>query len=218
MKNLFLLLAVVLWTLSAQAQQNSKQAQQDSKQAQQASKVAYDEQTLRDVLIYNRLAEVTRMVSLTPAQVGAYTSCCVDFYKAMYQAIYVEKDNAKMLQTMYDAKKILADTFWNILTEQQRVTYVRNTYAEETKYRALERLEVLVESDEYTKAELDKAYRDIYEYLMQEKIANMLNRYDIAKQRENIEQVKKTEPQSLKEVKARQKLKTHGKAHERGYR
>ncbi|MDR2449414.1 MAG: hypothetical protein LBD52_05585 [Prevotellaceae bacterium] len=198
---IYLVTILVCGTLSGQAQTEQK----------------YDEQTLRDVQLYQRMAELKRMVKLTSAQEEIYVSCCVDYYKTMYQAIYVEEDLAKTVQMIYEAKKSLADTLMGILTERQRATYIRNTAAEEIKYKTLEKMAPLQESGEYSTAELQQFYRERYKYLMLEKIVYIQHKYDFVTQKESIAQLKAMEPQALKTAHARQKMKRKGISHQNGY-
>jgi hypothetical protein len=183
-----------------------------------AQEEKYDAQTIVEVLTYNRMAETNCMVNLNPKQKKVYESSCIAYYKKMYQATYKTKNAAIAAQLIYDAKKVLADTLMNILSEKQRVTYIRNTGAEEVKHKTIEKVASLRKSGEYSEEELEQAYSEIYEYLMLEKIAYIQNKYDIATQKENIAQLKNREPRALKDANNQQKNQRKGKAHQHGYK
>ncbi|MCD7972970.1 MAG: hypothetical protein LUG18_09965 [Candidatus Azobacteroides sp.] len=53
---------------------------------------------------------------------------------------------------------------------------------------------------------------------MAEKVVYAWEKYDIEKQKENIAQLKRFEPTSLKEANAQQKIKYNGKPHQNNYK
>ncbi len=53
--------------------------------------------------------------------------------------------------------------------------------------------------------------KEIYSYLMAEKLVYVRDKYDIKKQKENISRLKNVRPQSLRESEIREKQKAQGK-------
>jgi hypothetical protein len=83
-----------------------------------------------------------------------------------------------------------------ILSGRQKIEYVRNSSYPEIMDKADVKVKVLRESGKYSDKELEKFTSEIFEYLMLEKIAYICDKYDIERQKENIAQLKKYEPQS----------------------
>lgn len=72
-------------------------------------------------------------------------------------------------------------------------------------------MSLLKESGEYTEAETAKMRKEIYGYLMLEKVVYFRDKYDYAKQKNNISRLKKLQPASLKESNNKEKQKGMGK-------
>ena len=99
----------------------------------------------------------------------------------------------------------------SILTEKQRNTYIQITSTPEIEAKTQYKIMLLKESNEYSDLELNKMKKEIYSYLMAEKLVYVRDKYDIKKQKENISRLKNVRPQSLRESEIREKQKAQGK-------
>lgn len=85
------------------------------------------------------------------------------------------------------------------LSDKQIADYCNTFYAPEIQAKTDYRVSLLSEVDgDYTEAELAAARKQIYDYLMLEKIVFFKYKYDYARQRENISRMKAVQPTTLK--------------------
>jgi len=111
----------------------------------------------------------------------------------------------------YQADKQLQAALMQTLTGQQKVQYLTVIGTPDVMAKADEKVQLLRESGEYTEQELAQKQKDIFYYLITEKVVYLRDKYDIAKQKDNIHRLKQTAPSSLKESESREKLKASGK-------
>jgi hypothetical protein len=97
------------------------------------------------------------------------------------------------------------------LTERQRVSYLTVIGTPDVLAKAEAKVQLLRESGQYTEQELQQKQKEIFNYLMQEKVVYLRDKYNVAKQKDNIHRLKQTQPTSLKESDMREKLKAKGK-------
>ena len=93
----------------------------------------------------------------------------------------------------------------------QIIRYVSIAYAPEIEAKTDYKVSLLTENGEYADSEINKMKKDIYRYLMLEKVVYFRDKYDYAKQKENISRLKKLQPASLKESNNMEKQKGMGK-------
>ncbi|GHT54191.1 hypothetical protein FACS189446_3310 [Bacteroidia bacterium] len=126
-------------------------------------------------------------------------------------------DKTKAAELIYETKKKFNTKFMNLLSDKQKIEYVRNSSYPEIMEKAKVKMKELQKTEEYSAEELEKNTLEIFEYLMLEKIAYICDKYDIERQKQNIAQLKKYEPQALKTANARQKAKHQGVTYQNGY-
>ncbi|MDR0712415.1 MAG: hypothetical protein LBF67_08770 [Prevotellaceae bacterium] len=175
--------------------------------AQAQTGQTFDEQTVLAVQTYISVAEVKCMVALTPAQEQAYASCCAAFHKVVRHAVFVEKDAAATSLMLIEARQALADTLMLMLTEEQRVTYIRNAESGSVKLKTEEKMAAMREMGEFSQEELGKFYREIYDYFMLERVVHTLQKHNI--EAAGYKQMPK-KPESLSTANKLERLKISG--------
>jgi hypothetical protein len=163
-------------------------------------------------------AEINRMVELDAEQKEALNHFYVDYAASMNYVINKEQDKKKCAEFIYLAKKKFNSRFMNLLSDKQKIEYVRNSSYPEIMEKAEVKVKVLQRTEKYTEKELEQFTSEIFEYLMLEKIAYVCDKYNIERQKENIAQLKKYEPQSLKAANSLQKAKHQGVTYQNGYK
>jgi hypothetical protein len=164
------------------------------------------------------MAEICKMVELDSTQKAKLLRNSNDYAVCMDSAIYKMKDREEAAKFIFWIKKTFNEKLMKILSDQQKIEYVRNSSYPEIMDKAEVKVKVLRESGKYSDEELEKFTSEIFEYLMLEKIAYICDKYDIERQKENIAQLKKYEPQSLRTANARQKAKHQGVTYQNGYK
>ena len=133
-------------------------------------------------------------------------------YKAACDSAYHKvTDIPTSVSLIYQTKKQFHESVMKILTEGQIIKYVNIAYAPEIEAKTDYKMSLLKESGEYTEAETAKMRKEIYGYLMLEKVVYFRDKYDYAKQKNNISRLKKLQPASLKESNNKEKQKGMGK-------
>lgn len=112
----------------------------------------------------------------------------------------------------YEIEKKCHEEIVSQLSDRQIAEYCEVTFAPEVTAKTDYRMSLLTEVDnDYTEAELQKMRKDIYSYLMLEKIVYYKYKYDYAKQKENISRLKAIQPAALKSAVNNEKQKSYGK-------
>lgn len=112
----------------------------------------------------------------------------------------------------YEIEKQCHEEFISQLSDRQITEYCNTVFAPEVTAKTDYRMSLLTEVDnDYTESELAKARKEIYDYLMLEKIVYFRHKYDFAKQKENISRLKAIQPASLKASINNEKQKGYGK-------
>ena len=101
-----------------------------------------------------------------------------------------------------------------ILTDIQKVRYIQVTKTPDVMAKAEAKIKILRESNQYSEEQLASMKTEIFNYLMLEKVVYTRDKYDLIKQKENIEKLKQIKPNSLKESETREKLNSQGKIHQ----
>lgn len=189
MKKVLFILAVCVMALSAQAQVGEiKKSRGDSK-----------------------VAEISKFITLDETQKSIIRNA-YELYKIYSDsALYKVDDASVAAQLKYDAGRVFHDTLMGILTDSQRVKYVNAAYAPEIKAKTEYRMELLREKGCYSEKELEKMEKEIYDYLMLEKVVYVRDKYDFSKQKNNISRLKMVQPKTLKESQNIEKQKGLGK-------
>ncbi|MDR0543283.1 MAG: hypothetical protein LBH19_13875 [Dysgonamonadaceae bacterium] len=163
-------------------------------------------------------AEISKMVELDDAQMEALNYLYIDYAATMNYAIHELQDRKECAKLVYMAKKKFNTRFMDLLSDNQKIEYVRNSSYPEIMEKAEVKVKVLQRTGKYTEQELEQSTSEIFEYLMLEKIAYICDKYNIERQKENIAQLKKYEPQSLRTANALQKAKHQGITYQNGYK
>lgn len=112
----------------------------------------------------------------------------------------------------YEIEKQYHEEFISQLSDIQIAEYCNTVFAPEVTAKTDYRISLLTEVDnDYTESELENARKEIYNYLMLEKIVYFKYKYDFAKQKNNISRLKAIQPASLKSSLNNEKQKGYGK-------
>lgn len=164
------------------------------------------------------IAEIIKMVDLSASQLDILTNFDIDYQSAMDYAINKVEDKKESAELIYAAKAQFNDRLMSLLSDKQKVEYVRNSSYPEIMEKTKVKVDVLQETGNYEEKELGQFTSEIFEYLMLEKIAYICDKYNIKRQKENIAQLKKLQPQSLVTAEALIKAKTQGLVYQKGYK
>ncbi|MCF0178940.1 MAG: hypothetical protein HUJ97_01665 [Bacteroidales bacterium] len=96
------------------------------------------------------------------------------------------------------------------MTDSQAIVYARHKGMMDVKMKTKEKMYYLENSKLYSKIELAAMERRIFQYLMLEKLVYMRDKYDLVKQKMNIQSLKNVQPKCLKEAETRRKLINRG--------
>ena len=99
----------------------------------------------------------------------------------------------------------------SVLDENQRIKYIRVISTPEVNEKVNAKVALLQEKNTYTQSQIDSISSSMFEYLMLEKYVYAKDKYDVAKQKENIRRLKRIEPSSIKESNTIEKIKAQGK-------
>ncbi|MBQ6681759.1 MAG: hypothetical protein IJM78_05970 [Prevotella sp.] len=155
--------------------------------------------------------EVSKYVPLNDTQKSAIQKAYEQFLTLSDSASYKVVNPEAAAQLRYDAGKAYHKALMSILTEAQKTQYIRLTSAPEVKAKTAYRVSLLREGGNYSEAELEDMSKEIYDYLMLEKIVYVKDKYDFATQKNNISRLKQVQPKSLKESLNIEKQKGLGK-------
>lgn len=92
--------------------------------------------------------------------------------------------------SVYKIDSIYDVNLYKILTDSQIVAYISNKGRVDVNIKTDEKMRYLEDAGIYKPEELKEMQRQIFNYLMREKIVCMRDRYDIDKQKKNIQSLK----------------------------
>lgn len=164
-----------------------------------------------DIKVTEKLEDISKFISLNDMQRRVIKEEYRGFLLLSDSALHKVQDANLASQIRYDATKKFHETFMSILTEVQKVTYVNVVCTPEIKEKTKYRLSLLREGGNYTEQQLENMGKDIFKYLMLEKIVYVKNKYDYKSQKNNISRLKAIQPTSLKESLNIEKQKGLGK-------
>ena len=159
-----------------------------------------------------KIIELKKIITISPTQENILRTAYEINQKESDSILFKVQDPALAATLKYEADKKLKQTLMNTLTETQRNKYIRITSTPEVNEKAAAKVSLLRETGAYSEAQLDSAQTEIFNYLMMEKIVYARDKYDYRKQKENIAQLKKLQPDKLKKANAQEKLKHQGNA------
>lgn len=110
----------------------------------------------------------------------------------------------------FKSDSIFNTNFFAMMTDSQIVVYVKWKGAMDVRMKTAEKMRYLEMGEIYSDDELRQMQHRIYGYLMREKLVYLRDKYDIAKQKKNIQLLKATQPACLKEADSRRKMVING--------
>lgn len=158
-----------------------------------------------------KMNEITSVISINGLQRTAIHDA-LSKKRASLEAMDSTVGVKQMVFQKYEIEKICHEEIIAQLSDRQIAEYCNTVFAPEVTAKTDYRISLLTEVDnDYTEEELAKARKDIYNYLMLEKIVYFRYKYDFAKQKENISRLKAIQPASLKASINNEKQKGYGK-------
>jgi len=157
-----------------------------------------------------KLAELKKILKLSPAQEQTMKSAYLT-YQLKSDSILNVVDPSQVSSLKYQADKQLQETVMTTLTEEQQVQYFTTLGTPDVTAKTAEKVQLLRESGQYSEQELAQKQKEIFDYLMAEKIVYLRDKFNIAKQKDNIHRLKQAQPASLRESDTREKMKATGK-------
>lgn len=164
-----------------------------------------------------KIIELQKIISLSSQQEKEIRHYHSIYSQTADSALLYVDDPYESAQIKYDANKVFHEALMGILSDSQRNKYIYVAYSPEVKAKTEAKIKILAESGTYTDKDLNKMKKEIFEYLMKEKIVYFREKYNIDNQKQNIHQLKKHQPKALKEANAQEKLKHNGKPHRGRY-
>lgn len=158
-----------------------------------------------------KIVEIDKIVKLTPKQKTVLTKGYKDYLAALDSSVYLVKDVVLAASIKYSASKAFHELFINTLKEPQLIKYVHVVFAPELEEKTTYKVSLLIESGEYSDSELGSLRKEIFKYLMLEKVVYFRDKYNVQKQKENISRLKNLQPKCLKESNIREKQKGQGR-------
>ncbi len=159
-----------------------------------------------------KIIELTKIVKINPHQEEVLRLAYERDAETGDSILYKVQDPVQAAYLKRKSNKALHETLMKTLNEKQRNEYIRITSTPEVTEKAASRVAELAETGDYTEAQLEKAQKEIFEYLMLEKVVYARDKFNHRKQKENIRKLKSLEPTHLKKANAREKMRTQGKA------
>lgn len=161
--------------------------------------------------VERKVFEICRIVRLTDEQIDvirdAYRECVLVVDSAMDKVNSVNE----AMSLKYVANKKFNKVFMATLNEKQRYEYICVCYTPEITEKTEYRIMLLKEKSECTEVELQKLRKEIFSYLMVEKVVYIRDKYDLPKQKNNIRRLKNVQPSSMKESDILEKIKFKGR-------
>ena len=147
----------------------------------------------------NKISIMERFIPLSNQQKSILSNATAKL-KASQDSINKNvKDIDKAMQLQYDAKQAFHNVFISTLSTSQLIKYVKVTYTPEIKAKTGYYISLLNEIHKYDEISLTTLRKEIFEYLILEKIVYVKHKYDYGKQKENISRLKTIQPKTLKE-------------------
>lgn len=158
-----------------------------------------------------KIIEISKIVKLSPEQEATIRKAYDAYNLTVDSALYVEQDPVKASRMKYAANKTFYKAMMGALTTEQRNSYIQVTSIPDVEAKTEYNLSLLREGGEYTESELKSVKKDIFNYLMREKLVYMRDKYDVAKQKDNIRRLKDTQPKAMKQSNIIEKMKVQGR-------
>jgi len=161
--------------------------------------------------VERRLMEIKKIVTLSSTQEETLKTAYTVYQQENDSILFKVADSKQAAILKYRADKQIRETLMATLTEEQRIQYLTVQEAPYVMAKAEAKVELLRESGQYSEQELTEKQQEIFEYLMNEQIVYQRDRYNVSKLRDNIQNLRKVQPSSLRESDTREKLKVSGR-------
>jgi len=158
-----------------------------------------------------KLIEMKKIITLTSIQEKKLRDIYNSNLHTNDSIIYNVKDPIQASELKFKSNKKLNDNLMSVLDENQRIKYIRVISTPEVNEKVNAKVALLQEKNTYTQSQIDSISSSMFEYLMLEKYVYAKDKYDVAKQKENIRRLKRIEPSSIKESNTIEKIKAQGK-------
>lgn len=158
-----------------------------------------------------KLMEIKKIITLSPTQKTMIREAYNKNHQTSDSILYNVADATQAAILKYQADKTLQATLMSALTEAQKVKYLTIMGTPDVMAKAEAKVDLLRQNGNYTEQELQQKKQEIFNYLIKEKVVYLRDKFNIAKQKDNIHKLKETEPASLKESESLEKLKAKGK-------
>ena len=158
-----------------------------------------------------KLIEMKKIITFTSIQEKKIREIYTENLRTNDSIIYNVKDPVLASELKYKSNKKLNDNLMSVLDESQRIKYIRVISTPEVNEKVKAKVALLQEKNTYTQSQVDSISYSMFEYLMLEKYVYAKDKYDVAKQKENIRRLKRIEPGSIKESNTVEKIKAQGK-------
>lgn len=163
-----------------------------------------------------KIIEIKKIVSLNRFQESEIRKAYDAYNKTVDSSLYNVDDPLTASQMKYRASKTFHEVLMSVLTEKQRNKYIEVMSIPEIQAKTEYKVDLLRESNKYSEKELEAKRTAIYNYMMSEKIVYVRDKYNIKKQKDNIERLKSIQPRALKESNIREKQKAQGRIKQDG--
>ena len=158
-----------------------------------------------------KIMEIKKIFPLSPSQEQALKKAYTVSQQQSDSILFNVSDPTQAAILKYQSEKQLKETLMATLTEEQQIQYLTVTATPDVLMITEAKVQLLRESGEYTEEELSQKHKEIFDYLIVERIASMRDRFNIAKQRDSIHRLKKVQPASLSESDTLEKMKAEGR-------
>lgn len=143
---------------------------------------------------------INRVIDLNEMQKGIIKSAYEKLLVVQDSAMNKVSDTERSFQIIYDAKHNFHNRFVRTLTTSQLVAYVKSVYKPEVNAKVSYYCSLLADTGKYDELTIKEYKEKMSEYLMLEKIVYVRDKYDYAKQKNNISRLKALQPTCLKEA------------------
>lgn len=157
-----------------------------------------------------KLIEIKKVISLTEKQEEIIREAYEYLSHQKDSILYEVQDPIEAARLSRITNKEFHNTFMKTLSDSQRTNYIMTTCTPEVEEKAEVKIDELRNTGEYDEVTLATEKKRIFNYLMLEKVVYSRDKYDYKKQKENIAQLVKLRPSSLKKANTAQKLRIQG--------
>lgn len=161
-------------------------------------------------LAVRKISEIKQCVLLDDWQFEELYVRCFNYQKSIDSALIHCDDAQRFGEIKFQKDSVFHYYFYSLMTDSQTVVYVRNKGKADVERKTDEKMKYLESANYYKEEELEIMRKQIFHYLMREKVVYMRDKYDIDKQKQNIQSLKMIQPICLKEAETRRKLKNKG--------